>query len=67
VPLTSSHALNHATLPFGLALADLGLAALARDIHLRNGLNIHQGRVTHPAVAESLGVSFADPAELMAA
>jgi alanine dehydrogenase len=67
VPLTSSHALNHATLPFGLALADHGIAALARDPHLRNGLNIHNGRVTHRAVAESLGLSFADPDELMAA
>jgi alanine dehydrogenase len=67
VPLTSSHALNHATLPFGLALADHGLEALARDPHLRNGLNVHHGRVTHRAVAESLGLSFADPGELMAA
>jgi alanine dehydrogenase len=67
VPLTSSHALNHATLPFGLALADFGLAALARDPHLRNGLNIHRGKVTHKAVAESLGLAFADPIELMAA
>jgi alanine dehydrogenase len=67
VPLTSSHALNHATLPFGLALADRGLEALARDPHLRNGLNVHRGRVTHRAVAESLGLSFADPGELMAA
>ena len=67
VPLTSSHALNNATLPFGLALADHGLAALARDPHLRNGLNVHRGRVTHRAVAESLGLDFADPGELMAA
>jgi alanine dehydrogenase len=67
VPLTSSNALNHATLPYGLALADRGLAALAGDVHLRNGLNIHRGKVTHRAVAESLGVSFADPKELMAA
>jgi alanine dehydrogenase len=67
VPLTSSHALNHATLPFGLALADHGLAALARDPHLRDGLNIHRGKVTHRAVADSLGLTFADPTELMAA
>ena len=67
VPLTSSHALNHATLPFGLALADFGLDALARDVHLRNGLNIHLGKVTHRAVAESLGVPFTDPAGLFAA
>ena len=67
VPLTSSHALNHATLPFGLALADYGLAALARDPHLRDGLNIHRGRITHRAVAESLSLDFTDPGDLMAA
>jgi alanine dehydrogenase len=67
VPLTSSHALNHATLPFGLALADRGLESIARDPHLRNGLNIHHGRVTHRAVADSLGLAFADPDGLMAA
>jgi alanine dehydrogenase len=67
VPLTSSHALNHATLPFGLALADHGLAAVARDPHLRNGLNVHRGRITHRAVAEALGIAFADPAMGVAA
>jgi alanine dehydrogenase len=67
VPLTSSAALNHATLPFGLALADLGLAAIAADPHLRNGLNVHAGRITHKAVAESLHLEFADPGLLMAA
>lgn len=58
VPLTSSHALNHATLPFGLALADRGLAALAENPHLRDGLNIHRGQLTSAAVAESLGLPF---------
>ena len=67
VPLTSSAALNHATLPFGLALADKGLAAIAADPHLRNGLNVHAGRITHKAVAESLNIEFADPDQLMAA
>ena len=67
VPLTSSHALNHATLPFGLALADQGLAALAHDPHLRNGLNVHRGRITHRAVADSLALDFTDPEEMMAA
>ena len=67
VALTSSHALNNATLPFGLALADHGLAALARDPHLRNGLNVHRGRITHRAVAESLALDFADPDDMMAA
>jgi len=56
VPLTSSHALNHATLPYGLALADHGEAALDRDPHLKHGLNIRRGKVEHKAVAESLGL-----------
>jgi alanine dehydrogenase len=67
VPLTSSAALNHATLPFGLALADKGLAAIAADPHLRNGLNVHAGKITHKAVAESLHLDFSDPGKLMAA
>jgi alanine dehydrogenase len=60
VPLTSSHALNHATLPFGLALAGKGLEALAQDPHLRRGLNVHRHAVTNRAVAESLGLTFED-------
>ena len=56
VPVTSSHALNNATLPFGLQLADKGLQALLDDPHLRNGLNVHRGRITNKAVAESLGL-----------
>jgi alanine dehydrogenase len=67
VPVTASHALSHATLPFGLALADHGLAALARDRHLRTGLNVHHGRITHRAVAESLNLDFVEPDEMMAA
>ncbi len=58
VPVTSSQALNNATLPFGLALANKGFAAAIEDPHLRAGLNIHRGRVTYKAVAESLGLSF---------
>jgi alanine dehydrogenase len=62
VPITSSHALNNATLPFGLALAEKGLRALLDDPHLRAGLNIHRGRITNPAVGESLDIP-AVPAE----
>lgn len=54
VPLTSSHALNNATLPFGLALAQDGLAAVRGNPHLAAGLNVHRGQITHPAVAASL-------------
>jgi alanine dehydrogenase len=60
-PRTSSEALVHATLPFGLALADHGLEALAKDKHLAKGLNVLKGELTHPAVAEALGKPFVDP------
>jgi alanine dehydrogenase len=60
-PRTSSEALSNVTLPFALALAEHGLEALSTDRHLARGLNIHHGAVTHPAVARSLGVDFADP------
>jgi alanine dehydrogenase len=62
VPLTASHALNNATLQYGLMLADRGLDALREDEHLRRGLNIHKGKVTHAAVAEALKVAYV-PAE----
>jgi alanine dehydrogenase len=55
VPLTSAQALNNATLPFVIKLADRGLAALEDDPHLAAGLNVRDGRITHQAVAASLG------------
>jgi alanine dehydrogenase len=58
VPVTSSQALNNATLPFGLALARKGFEAVIENPHLRAGLNVHRGRLTYKAVAESLGLSF---------
>lgn len=65
VPRTSAFALNNATLPFVLALADKGWRrAVADDPHLRGGLNVALGQVTHPAVAEALGYAFTDPATL---
>jgi len=60
-PRTSSEALGNATLPFGLQLADQGLDALKKNIHLAKGLNVLAGDVTHPAVAEALGKPFKDP------
>jgi len=54
VPHTSSYALNNATLPFGLALAEHGIAACTHDPHLAPGLNVHEGRIVNSAVAESL-------------
>jgi alanine dehydrogenase len=59
VARTSTFALNNATLPFVLALADKGYAkALGDDPHLARGLNIHRGDLTYQAVAESLGLPF---------
>lgn len=65
VPLTSSHALNNATLGYGLMLANQGLDALRRDPHLRAGLNIHKGKVTYKAVAEALNVDFIEAEEAL--
>jgi alanine dehydrogenase len=60
-PRTSSEALVHATLPFGLQLAGQGLDALRTNKHLAKGLNVLAGEITHPAVAEALGKPFKDP------
>ncbi|WP_119679101.1 alanine dehydrogenase [Indioceanicola profundi] len=52
VARTSTFALNNATAPFVLALADKGWSqALADDVHLRNGLNVFKGKLTHPGIA----------------
>ncbi len=62
VPHTSTYALNNATLPFVLALADKGIArALKEDTHLRAGLNVHAGKIAHAEVARALGRPFAPP------
>lgn len=59
VPRTSTFALNHATRPFILALADKGVrGALVEDEHLRNGLNVHRGKITCRAVAEALQLEY---------
>ena len=56
VPVTATYALTNATLPYVLALADLGVeGALAADPELRPGVNVAGGRIIHPAVAEALG------------
>jgi alanine dehydrogenase len=60
VPITSAHALNNATLYYGLMLADKGLKAIAEDRHLRAGLNVHKGRITNRPVADALGYELAD-------
>ncbi|MCV6603139.1 MAG: NAD(P)-binding domain-containing protein, partial [Cohaesibacter sp.] len=59
VARTSAFALNNATLPFTLALANKGwVQALKDDAHLRNGLNVHEGKVTYKAVADDLGYDY---------
>ncbi len=55
VPVTSAQALNNATLPFVIKLAERGLAAFDRDPHLAAGLNVRGGKIMHQAVAASLG------------
>src|SRR5205823_12974173 len=64
VPRTSTYALNNATLPFVLALANKGWKqALADDPHLRNGLNVARGKVTHPEVAAAVNAPYCPAGE----
>jgi alanine dehydrogenase len=59
VPITSTYALTNATLPYAIALADLGVdEAIRRDPGLRPGVNVAGGKVTHPAVAEGVGMEY---------
>ena len=63
---TSTFALNNATLPFALALADKGAKkALAADPHLMNGLNVHEGKITYKAVADDLKKKYVPAAEAL--
>ena len=55
VPRTSSEALNNATLPYVLALADKGVDALKEDTHLANGLNVKDGKIVYQAVLDAIG------------
>ncbi|MEJ2376516.1 MAG: alanine dehydrogenase, partial [Pseudolabrys sp.] len=66
VPRTSTLALNNATRPFVVALADKGLArALIEDAHLCDGLNVFEGKVTCRAVAEALRLPCTPAADLL--
>jgi alanine dehydrogenase len=59
VPITSTQALTNATLPYAIALADLGVVgAIRRDPGLRPGVNVAAGKVTHPAVAEGVEMEY---------
>jgi len=65
VPRTSTFALNNATIPYALAIANHGLDALRRDPHLRDGLNTHDGKLTCKAVADSQGKPYTPPEEAL--
>src|SRR5690606_25836408 len=66
VARTSTYALNNVTLPHVLDIADHGWQpALQANRHLAGGLNIHAGKVIHPAVAWALGYEPAAIAEVL--
>lgn len=66
VPRTAAVALNNATLPFILELAEKGLErAILENSHLLAGLNIYRGKITHPRVAGALNQSYSDPRTLI--
>lgn len=68
VARTSTLALNNATLPFALSLANSGYKeALLGNQDLRNGLNVYKGKITYQAVAEDLGYDYQPATEVLAA
>jgi len=65
-PRTSTFALNNATLPYIIEIANKGYKrALLENSHLREGLNVHRGKVTYPAVAAALGYKTYSPMEVL--
>lgn len=68
VARTSAAALNNATLPYVLELADKGVkAALLSNVHLLNGLNVCAGKVTNGHVGDAHSLAYVPPAEALAA
>jgi alanine dehydrogenase len=66
VPITSTYALTNATLPYVVALADRGVGgAIEADPGLRMGVNVANGKVTHPAVAQGVGADFVEVEEAL--
>jgi alanine dehydrogenase len=66
VPRTSTLALTNATLPYALQLANKGWRKALRDNPaLLKGLNVVDGRVTYPAVADAFGLEYTDPSEIL--
>jgi alanine dehydrogenase len=66
VARTSALALNNATLPFVIQLADKGLGALTEDDHLLHGLNVHRGKITYSAVAQAQGLEYFPAEDVLA-
>lgn len=63
---TSTEALTNATMAHALSLVTKGpLQALAEDTHLRQGVNVYQGKVTHRAIAQALEMEYADIVKLL--
>jgi alanine dehydrogenase len=65
VPNSSTWALSNATLPYAVALAQGLPAAVATHPELLGGMNVARGKVTHKAVADSLGLEYTDPVEVI--
>jgi alanine dehydrogenase len=66
VPRTSTLALNNATLPFLVKLANKGYQkALSEDMNFLAGLNVFKGQVTYKAVAEAFGYEFQNPKDIL--
>ena len=64
VPRTSTFALNQATLPYLVKLANKGYQrALSEDKNFLAGLNVYKGQVTYKAVADVFGHNFVEPGE----
>jgi alanine dehydrogenase len=62
VAMTSTYALNNATLPYIMKLANVGWKkALQQDVHFLAGLNVHAGKVTNKHVAKALGYDYVPP------
>ncbi len=71
VARTSTIALNNATLPYGIALANKGVQAMLENEHLLRGLNMHKGKITYKAIhddlGQQLGLDYQDPREALKA
>ena len=66
VPRTSTYALNKATLPYLVKLANKGYRkALGEDKNFLAGLNVYKGEITYKAVAEAFGLNYTNPTEFI--